>query len=453
MAALKACFFFLLSLNWTLAAKAGENSAVVKVFSAYNGSSIQPRLGSGLVIKKMGHFYVLTSDHVVFHSNKSFTHKIQNNLGKISQAVYLTSDAGRGLALLTLLDEPKDLTFYDMDLSAFNSPPLPSETVTLVGYPADSDSVLLDKKGWLNNSHYASDLFVELAELYEIKGGHGEFGMSGGAAFKRDGAFIGVLSHQILSSQNESVLLIPAPLVKNWLNAVLDSQGGLKHPSVIDIFQDPAQQVSDFQSLRTGRVYISYSQPFGNSGPWAAHPLDSQLATDGFYAPQRLAGLPFKEHTDILCFGFRRTEIFGSSVQNPAKLNLWMRSLLDPSLEPLWTYDGPNTISNVRKARALRNDFQQLAAAISSVNAPQLRYSLQRISDLLVPSSSSDSQVKDADEMALGPWRLIKPKDIDFLLNSPTLQAEWREIAHSSHEVITRQKLQELRGIVENLTF
>src|SRR5690349_15385905 len=107
----------------------------------------------------------------------------------------------------------------------------------------------------------------------EITGGHGEFGMSGGAVISPEGEFRGLLSHQILSREagelddsnrsqdSDSVLAIPAANVKDWLKDVLTAEGELISPLPIELFQDPAQQASDFPSLRTANIYISFSAP------------------------------------------------------------------------------------------------------------------------------------------------------------------------------------------------
>ncbi len=80
MAALK-IFFVLLFIP--ILSQAEVSDCVVKIRSAYSSNSVQPRVGSGLLIKWQNRFLVLTSDHVIFHSNRSFSHKNDRQWGTI----------------------------------------------------------------------------------------------------------------------------------------------------------------------------------------------------------------------------------------------------------------------------------------------------------------------------------------------------------------------------------
>ncbi|WP_413291345.1 S1 family peptidase [Bdellovibrio sp. HCB337] len=453
MGALKLFFLFLIAPLVIYAATPSES--VVKITSYYSTSSLQPRLGSGLVILWQGHKYVLTSDHVAYHSNRSFTHEITDEQGHKQTLEYFVSDAGRGLALLRFLTDDPSFVPFDLGAQQEDVPSL-NEHITMIGYPADSDAMLIDKKGQLSNIKFPSELFVELPELMEVKGGYGEFGMSGGAGFSASGIYRGLISHQIVSGSNNTLLLIPANVVQTWLGSVLSADGSLKSPSPITLIQDPAQQVSDFPSYRTGNLYFAFSEPFGKGmGSSLVVMATKDKNTDTVFGGDQgsFANLVFKPRVSFSCMGFRTKEVLGRHFGSAGSLNGWLRLAQNPQIEPLWIYEGIETVTNVRKARALQPDFARLASELRGLQAQQLASYLGRIATLLEFYSRGDSYQDSMDENALGNWRFIKPKDIDYILHDAGLKTEWQKLAEVSLETRARQKLNELRAVMAELTY
>lgn len=435
-----------------LLAPAAAVDSIVKIKSFYSTTSLQPRLGTGIVVQWRGHKYVLTSDHVIYHSNRSFTHQISDSKGHTDSLQYFVADAGRGLALLSFKDGPNSFESFDFETVGLQHPSL-FESITMMGFPADSDTVLVDQKGKLSNLKFSSDIFVELSQLMEVSSGHAEFGMSGGAAFSAEGVYRGLLSHQFVAQNLDTTLLIPAEVVRNWLESIWDPSGLLVSPSPIELFLDPAQQVSDFPSFRTSNLYIAFSEVFGN-GVWGIQPITSKtIATETIYGGSNgnLAKVSIELTTRFLCMGFRRKEVLGSYAASPNKLNLWMRALKNPQIEPLWTISGKDHVVNVRKARAYQKDFEALLGKIGSGQAPQLSQYVMKIAELLIFYPSVNPSEQTHDELGLGNWRYIKPKDLDYILDAPALAAEWAAI-EPELKVPLRQKLIELQIIMRNLT-
>jgi len=446
------CLIF--SLPFLLQAAPFADS-IVKIKSYYKSSSFPPRIGSGMVIQWQDHKYILTSEHVIYHSNKSFIHELMDSSGHRHFITYLVSDAGRGLALLQLQTEEANLVAFNLD-SKNDSPPFLQENITMIGYPVDSDAALINKKGKLNNLKFPSELFVETLELMEVKGGYAEFGMSGGAAFSRQGEYRGLLSHQIINDKSENIiLLISAAQVRQWLESILAVSGILKSPSPIDLFQDPAQQVSDFNSYRTAHLYFSFSEPYGAGTLLALVVVPSKnQSTEKFYGGDRgpFVNLTFKPGMSLTCFGFRTAGVLGDLISPPRTIHSWLRKAIDPTVEPLWTYDGGGIVKNVRKARTYYSDFVNFARQLASPSTARLAGYLDTLAFLLQFTPSNDSRGDKANEESLGNWRLIKPKDLDYILNDASLQVEWSEASKISTAHNIRNKLNELKIVMSELT-
>lgn len=429
--------------------------SIVKIKSYYKSPSFPPRIGSGMIILWRSQKYILTSDHVIYHSNKSFIHEMTDAQGRNHFLTYLVSDAGKGLALLQLIEDEATSIPYSLD--QINEPnPILFEDITMIGYPADSDAVLMNKKGKLNSIKYPSDLFIQISNLLEVNGGYGEFGMSGGGAFSTQGEYRGLISHQIIKNDSAiSVLLIPAADIKIWLQNLFNSEGQLKSPSPIDLFQDPSQQVSEFLSYRTSNLYLSFSQIYGPGTPLGLTVFNSKnRVTDKIYGGDNgpFSNLFFKPDFNLICLGFRSAQVLGDLIPPPSTVNPWLRTAIDPTIELLWTYDGAGVITNVKKARTYQKDFTNFAKQINQANAPHLRFYLEKIAYYLEFTPNNNTIDDDTNESALGKWRLIKPKDLDFILNDPSLKDEWSNMAKISLDHTIKDKLIELKIIMQELT-
>jgi hypothetical protein len=324
------------------------SEAVVKITSSFSSSTIPPRQGSGILIRFRKKIFILTSDHVVYHSNRSFKHQMLTFNGDSLALQYLISDAGHGLALLNPETESADFSkAVDLDSSPSwrDSKLNTAEQISLAGFPVSSDAVLVDSSAKIKSLQTPSELFVQLPTLLEVSSGHGEFGMSGGLGYSQTGIFRGVISHQVVNDQENTVLLIGAPEVRAWLQSVVATDGTLFRPSPVALAQDPAQQASEFPSLRSANFYITLIRPFAGVGPTGIEVLLTKTpSTETLFGGSngRLSEiLAVKSVCDchFRSLGFRKKTLLGSSEGGGATLPQQMRRLLDSSIEPLWTFE------------------------------------------------------------------------------------------------------------------
>lgn len=453
----KAFVFILLTciLLSTAFVHASPADSVVKIRSYYKSAALQPRVGSGLLIKFKGKRFVLTSDHIVYHGEKSFTHEVLDSEGHAGKLKFLLSDAGKGFALLSFVEHEEDFLFFDFD-NALRDVASDDEEISLMGFPADSDGLLVDSKAIIQSTRFPSALFVELETLIKVKSGHGEFGMSGGAAFSKKGTYRGILSHQIVENSVNHVLLISSQTVFESMDSLFDQDGNLKVPSPIALFQDPAQQASDFVSYRTKDLYMTAINPYGPSTPWGMELVFlSGLATESLYGGESgpLASIEKLRNTkgiSLRFLGYRKNEILGSAAGvGSDKINLQLRTIKNMSIEPLWTIESSEKADHVLRAQKIRPSLLQLQRALNFTKAVRLSHYVGRVASLLQPAERDDS----FQNTGLGAWRFLKPKDLDFILNDPSLALEWTEIESQSQGALLKLKLNELKKIMSALTF
>lgn len=354
---------------------------------------------------------------------------------------FLASDAGRGLALLRFTESPKGFGVYALPL---NPPELKiSQNLSLIGYPAASDDLLVSDGGIIKNLEASTNLFVELSTMLEVAGAHSEFGMSGGAAFSEDGIFRGILSHQIEKESSTTTLLISEPTVRQWISSVLTAEGTLQSPSPIALFQDPAQQMSDFVSYRTGFLYITEVQPFGPQGPAGMEMLVSKsYATETLYAPWTLARaqdyLKVYSEARLRALYFRKNGFGGGVSAYSANMVLNMKLLSEPTYEPLWTVKGYNTERPLAEVESLR---QEISAKIRTLDFSNARRNFEFVSRLLQLLNTKDG------------WVQVKPRDIAAVLQDPTLEHEWKSILTQREGPKFKVLLETLQKTLNALTF
>lgn len=215
--------------------------SVVRVRSFLCRTPDISRAGSGVLVKNEGRIYVLTSEHVVFHSEKSeFCHEIEKP-GQFKYSVrFLTANWGNGLALLKAPDHIESESITVLSLKTLKEEiPAQGEKVTLAGYVLQEDDQLMSE-GKVLVSRSQRHLFAEVQSVIELEQAHVEFGMSGGLAFSsRKKEWLGLISHQVIellpgrpsevrahqTSQHSRVnrpLLISSQTILNWLKLYFD---------------------------------------------------------------------------------------------------------------------------------------------------------------------------------------------------------------------------------------
>jgi hypothetical protein len=198
--------------------------AVVKIVSKGQGVSAELR-GSGLLFSRAGVRYVLTSDHVIVHSNGlTGEHAAASSVtGETLKLKFLASEWGNGLALLEVEKDPSPaeaVSYQDL----FTAPTAKvGDLASFFGYPFESADLTEETFAKLLDFGAAVPYYVQARRLVELEAAVGEFGMSGGPAFTSQGHFLGVLAYQRIledsspSARANRVYAVPANVVLPWL--------------------------------------------------------------------------------------------------------------------------------------------------------------------------------------------------------------------------------------------
>lgn len=220
---------------------------IVKVYSGLCESASLKLEGSGMGFSFKDQNYILTSEHVVVHSNEKYCHKVYLPHSGELNADLVAVDWGRGTAILKLkktggedstslakLGENVWDTIDDWD----RQQPQSGSRVNTKGFAHSHKNLLESSVGSILTTQSNRHFLARYGTVIEILGAHGEFGMSGGAVFdETQSHFLGMLSHQYLklvagnrtligeyenSSVENHILVIPSSDLKDWVQNVLE---------------------------------------------------------------------------------------------------------------------------------------------------------------------------------------------------------------------------------------
>jgi len=218
-----------------------EEKFVLKVKSFPDDFKHLEKNGSGVIIKYGTKYYVLTSDHVVYHGRikDKITHVLLDENENQIKMDLLAAHVGMGVALLSISSDQEYLVKNYVDESQFASLPemIASQSVTTIGVPFDSLNVSAHTGTIINPGSERHE--VPLAKkLLEVMA-HTEYGMSGGALMDQTlDKFLGIISHQyllnrlglppLLNQHSSSIgggeamigLVIPAWFIDDWVKKV-----------------------------------------------------------------------------------------------------------------------------------------------------------------------------------------------------------------------------------------
>lgn len=215
--------------------------ATVKVTS-FPCATKKPQLeGTGLLVQNNNQIYVLTSEHVVLHSDSpSVCHRIQTLKGSNLEASLAKVSFWDGMATLELKTSPS-VTPFALDMEKFRNPEEISPKLTALGYPLASFAIQTLEHGRAITFKSSRSLIPGIPDMVEASHLPVEYGMSGGVLLSEDSKgnyqFAGLLSHQVLkrnpsqgtqvsiapARDGDLVLAIPADFVKKWITKKTDS--------------------------------------------------------------------------------------------------------------------------------------------------------------------------------------------------------------------------------------
>lgn len=241
--------------------------------------------GTGLIIQHQNKIQVLTSEHVLIHSQKStFCHEVVLGDGTKIKAHLARASFASGLALLNPLDISL-LRDSAIPLEKLSTTP-PSASVMALGFPKGSTQLQTLKDGQIINSASVRAFIPEAKQIVEAAGLPVEYGMSGGLLLseKKPGnyAIVGLLSHQVLkrTPSQQTQLEYQGPASENRQNdlalsiSVSDIQAWVQSPEkTIEWLRDPAAQLQGQEVLLYGPLRLSLERS----------PVSEIFAVGGFH--------------------------------------------------------------------------------------------------------------------------------------------------------------------------
>lgn len=213
--------------------------SVVKIVSKLKDGRAQKE-GSGLIFRMENQDYVVTSDHVYFHSNELADHFIfvNGSTAPLSRCQSMMVRYEYGLALLkceTGISSPFEILRNPYNADPITRlGPIPMQApgfernphyfrrdeirgLSVAGYPLSSSELYVDRDG-IGQLYYAEWglLIMGIEIMYRIANVHAEPGMSGGLLFDRTlerggmPRVLGLLSHMRNFSNGSNIYAIPA---------------------------------------------------------------------------------------------------------------------------------------------------------------------------------------------------------------------------------------------------
>ncbi len=178
---------------------------VVQIHSMNCGNKTEEFLGSGLLFTYDGHYYVVTSEHVIMQPYlEAGCNRIQFANGKSVPAEQLVSDWSKDLAILSVpsLGSQKhpidpELKIPAWDMTGVSQGLAIGQTLRIAGFPASS-AIPVFTKGTIEALDSLDHYFPAITSLIRIGHSDGEYGMSGSPVYNEEGSdWVGILSSQV----------------------------------------------------------------------------------------------------------------------------------------------------------------------------------------------------------------------------------------------------------------
>ncbi|MBC7396171.1 MAG: hypothetical protein H7333_01915 [Bdellovibrionales bacterium] len=246
---------------------------VVKIISQ-DPSGARTMVGSGIALD--GSPFLITSDHVFFHSNQGYLHQTLGggHLGTTDLGPYLAADWGKGLGLFKWSGSTSDRS-ADTGICKEEHP----QATQFLGVPSASNETV-SIAATFSERISAEDYFVQNGFLDVYQGGLAEFGMSGGAVVDPDHhCLAGIISHQRKNAAGEmETLVIPASEMRSWYERRLLSYHqqlekadsySVKYTDLgVTFFEEVSSQLGPQKSIVMGDIrFYLYPIPHASGGP------------------------------------------------------------------------------------------------------------------------------------------------------------------------------------------
>jgi hypothetical protein len=422
-------------------------AATVKITSATTDQTTVYH-GSGLIFQQGGIGYVVTSDHVVLHSNVRTSHTISNDSGTIGPCDFVIADFGRGLALLKA-QATVNIALWPQFSSLKPSQASTGQNAVMMGFPALARNLIRDASGKISNLFKPEDVLVQIPKMVEVQNGHAEFGMSGGVVADLQDGLVGLLSDQEYSDASgapvNTILAVPASEVLAWLSGYLQSH------SLPSMVQSTYQQIdhTDLQ-FSTGSFAFTYLDAFNDGGKefnlyLLSSPVSGVYTDKTDFLASYAADL---QKRSIPCpllylFGFRpRGEVGGGTVL-AGTVDI-LRKLNDPTLEPLTKLECDDSDS---AAGAIQAQIATLDSLVSSDMRSDVKPLLSDLDSDLGFIRASDPNTTDRTT-----YVDLKPSDVNDLIVNPIYKTSWSKLKTRGQSAELLKQLNALIVILRELT-
>lgn len=455
---------FLLSALSIIGALDSANAAddpsdyVVKIASS-DGAIGTLFKGSGVIVTYKNSVYILTSEHVVLHDNdRDRRHEFHLDGQAPQTASYMVSDWGMGLALMKVNSLKADPRYPALEDLAKSSPPSVDSEAISVGFPLSSTSITADSEGRVASTTNASTILVDVEQMLEIKGAHAEFGMSGGAVIGQSGAPIGILSHETPVEAGKVIYAIPIREAAKW---------AIRHIEQPELLPYLARTSYDLLSMARFGFRVRSQKLVFSTASFPYRPSETVIEINGQRidepeAPTRLFPgefatkaserfRPLLGRGDFVGYypvlyvrGFRPRAIFESSSlewEPTGNLVEFLRQLRknEKIRWPIAMLDYQG-----RDGSYLIHQFSQNVQFVkrSLTSSGELGRVLQRLVRLVdFLDNPSGGYLNPA-----SPVYVLRPADLDWVLNSPDLAEDWRELRSRRADIY-----ENLRSAIEDM--
>lgn len=414
---------------------------VVKVSSYKDHQEIYYE-GSGILVQYRKSTYVLTSEHVVLHDSEPSTHiSVQLDGQKPQKVTYINSDWGMGLALLKVEDKVTSNVLPDLEEMAKASAPQIDEQAISAGYPVHSTSLIIDVDGSVSSTTNVSMVLADVEKMLEIKGAHGEFGMSGGAVLDHNLEPIGILSHETPETENKILYAIPISVASQWaMHFITDpnAKPRLVRNSVDFIWHAGVR-------VRNGRLIIDWYNKFDENNlqnVWLG--WDDTLQNPGLNPPTEPYPAPLFEKTvrriapwlkdghDVGSYAHSTVTMFRPSditrfkeMKPPATFVEFFRKAKDPQFEAMAQFDPKHEYWDWYSRKYCAGGQDIYYAAYSNLGV-RLQAALKAVGDLTRCFDTSGGYGTSFKRDY--PIEALSRDDIKWILNDPEFKSDWENL-------------------------
>lgn len=430
-----------LLLSFAAHGAADPEDFVVKVSSYKDHKEIRYE-GSGILVRYRKSAYVLTSEHVVLHDNEPDTHiEFQLDEQKPQKATYINSDWGMGLALLKVSDGTQSDTLPDLEEMAKASAPQVDEQAISAGFPIHSKSLIVDVDGKVSSTTNVSMVLADVEKMLEIKGAHGEFGMSGGAVLDHHLVPIGILSHETPETENKILYAISISVASQWaIHFITDPNAKPRLVrNSIDFVWYPGTRV------RNGRLIIDWYKKFDeNNLQYVWLGWDDTLQNLGLNPPTEPYPAPLFEKTarriapwlkdghDVGSYAHSTVTMFRPSditrfkeMKPPATFVEFFRKAKDPQFKAMAQFDPKREYWDLY-ARKYCASGQDIYHAADINLSKKFKSALEAIGDLTRCIDTSGGY--GASFKLEYPVEALSRDDIEWILNDPEFKSDWENL-------------------------